>query len=159
MLRINLFLLGCILGLLAGICSILLSRLFDFVGFLTSRKEEIFAFWAFVVLGVIMGAINALTIKLPPASKKTFDDGSSIEWVDRETVKYINGHFAVNIWVDFEDGFFSTGRVIKPSLITKWDTVPTGHPILINDDAKKGIVNKLIEYYRSNNRKCRLEEI
>jgi hypothetical protein len=56
--------------------------------------------------------------------KKTFDNGSYVEWVDRETLKYTSGDFSVLVWVDFEPGLFSGGRIIKASSIKNWDAKP-----------------------------------
>ena len=64
---------------------------------------------------------------------KSFDDGSLIEWVDKETLKYSEGEFSVLIWVDFEPGFFSGGRIIKSSSILTWDKKPSERSEMIDD--------------------------
>jgi hypothetical protein len=88
---------------------------------------------------------------------KLFEDGSSVEWVDKETLKYIRGKFSVLVWVDFEPGFFSTGRIVKSSSIEKWKTSPEGVTDEIDDASRNEIINKIKLYYKSMNTKCRVE--
>lgn len=92
------------------------------------------------------------------ARKKVFDDGSVVEWVDKETLRYTNGSFSVLVWVDFEPGFFSTGRIIKASSIKKWDTFPNGDIETVNDMQKRDIIERIQKYYESRNRRSRVEE-
>ena len=86
------------------------------------------------------------------------DDGSVIEWVDKETLRYTESGSSVLIWVDFEDGFFSSGSIIKSSSIVRWDRRPEGCPDAIGMDKRKEILAKVQQYYQSQNRKCRIEE-
>ncbi|GLI34002.1 hypothetical protein [Desulforhabdus amnigena] len=90
--------------------------------------------------------------------KKTFDDGSYVEWVDRETLKYTSGDFSVLVWVDFEPGLFSGGRIIKASSIKNWDAKPAGSPATIDEDIKQDIINKIQQYYKSFKKKYRVEK-
>jgi hypothetical protein len=62
----------------------------------------------------------------------TFDDGSSIAWNDRETLRYSDGHRTALVWLDYESGLFSRGRVIRTSSIEKWEK-----------DAKTGIAEPI----------------
>jgi hypothetical protein len=89
--------------------------------------------------------------------KKFFYNGKSVEWVDRETLKYSNGGFSALIWVDVEPGFFPNGKIIKSSTIKNWKTVPEGYPELITDCEKQEIIKTIQEYYKSVNKKCRVE--
>lgn len=89
-------------------------------------------------------------------SKKTFDDGSSVEWVDKETVRYSEGEFSVLIWVDFEPGFWSSGRVIRSSSIKNWSATPTGCSATIDAEKKREIIDKIQRYYGSLKKKCRV---
>ena len=58
-------------------------------------------------------------------TKKIFDDGSSIEWVDKETLKYSEQGFSVLVWVDYyRESFLKFGRVINASSIIKWNVYP-----------------------------------
>jgi hypothetical protein len=89
--------------------------------------------------------------------KKIFEDGSSIEWVDKETLKYTESGFSVHIWVDFEPGFFSNGRIIKSSSIKTKDSLPWSSSTFIDENKKREIIEKIQKYYKSMNKKCRVE--
>jgi len=91
------------------------------------------------------------------STRKFFNDGSSIEWIDRETLQYLEGEFSVLVWVDFEPGFFSNGKIIKASSIIKWDTKPDECTELIDEIKKKEIIDKIQQYYKSFKKKCRVE--
>lgn len=80
--------------------------------------------------------------------KMLFDDGSSIEWSDRESLKYQerDGHMAL-IWVDFEPGFFSRGRVLMSESLDRWRLVPDGRQLEIQNDKKEEITDKVRTYY------------
>ena len=90
--------------------------------------------------------------------KKLFNDGSSIEWVDKETLKYSEKEFSVLIWVDYyKIGFFKYGRVIKASSIEKWNTEAESSIELISANKKNEIIKKIQLYYESLNTKYRIE--
>ena len=86
------------------------------------------------------------------------DDGSVIEWVEKENLSYTENGFTVSIWVDFEPGFFDSRRIIKSSSIVRWDSRPEGCPDVIGVDKSKEILAKVQQYYQSQNRKFRIEE-
>ncbi len=86
---------------------------------------------------------------------KSFDDGSSVEWIDRETLKYSRGEFSVLVWIDSEPGVFSTGRIIRMSSIRNWETSPEGCSDQIDDNVRKEIIDKILLYFK--NRGCRIE--
>lgn len=86
-----------------------------------------------------------------------FDDGSSIEWVDKETLRYREGDLSALIWVDFEAGLFSNGRIIKSSSINHWEQREGNSLKPISSLQKREIVDKLIMYYEKLGKPCRLE--
>lgn len=43
-----------------------------------------------------------------------------IDWIDRETLAYRSDGLSVLVWVDFEAGFFSRGRVVHEDSIKDW---------------------------------------
>ena len=90
------------------------------------------------------------------SKKQTFEDGSSVEWVDRETVKYTENGFSTLVWVDFAPGFFSGGRVIISSHIIKWRSWPAGSSELIDENKKREIIEKIKKYF---GKKCREETL
>ena len=53
-----------------------------------------------------------------------FSDGSSIEWVNKETLRYADSSHTALIWVDFEQGFFNNGRIIMASSVKTWESCP-----------------------------------
>ena len=54
-----------------------------------------------------------------------FSDGSWVEYVDRETIKYREGDYSVLVWVDyFKTRFLCYGRAINIDAIEVWDTYP-----------------------------------
>jgi hypothetical protein len=85
------------------------------------------------------------------------DDGSSLEWVDKETLRYTESSFSVLIWVDFEAGFFNGGRVIKLSSLATWNSRPEGSSSTIEPNKKQEIITKVQQYFRSQNREWRVE--
>jgi len=46
-------------------------------------------------------------------SKKIFEDGSCVEWKDRETLLNKERARAASMLVDFESGWFRSGQIIK----------------------------------------------
>lgn len=90
------------------------------------------------------------------AKTYSFDDGSVIEWVDRETLRYSEGNFSSLIWVDFEPGIFNSGRIINSSSIVRWERSPPGSPEDIDMDKRKEILSKIQLYYQSQHKKCRI---
>ena len=85
------------------------------------------------------------------------DDGSSLEWVDKETLRYKESSFSALIWVDFEPGIFNGGRVIKSYSLTSWESRPEGSSSIIEVNKKQEILTKVQQYYRSQNKECRVE--
>jgi hypothetical protein len=86
-----------------------------------------------------------------------FDDGSSIEWINRETLKYGENGFSVSIWVDFEAGLFKSGRIIRASSLKSWTTWPDGSSETISTEKRNEILAKVRNYYQSRKVKSRVE--
>ena len=91
-------------------------------------------------------------------SIKTFSDGSFVEWVNRETIRYCEGDFSLIVVADFDSGFFSNTRVIKASSINLWDKAPKGAEIVINENKKQEIIDKISQYFKKYFKKIRVEE-
>ena len=91
-------------------------------------------------------------------TKKLFDDGSSVEWVDKETLNYSEHGFSVLVRVDFfRESFFKYGRVIKASSIIEWNVYPESASKIIDESKRVEIIDKLKAYYKDLNIKCRVE--
>ena len=86
-----------------------------------------------------------------------FKDGSSIEWIDRETLWYAKDGFSVLIWVDFEPGFFKSGRILRSSSIKEWASKPSHAPGPIDDGQRNAIVHRVQQYYRDHGTKITVE--
>ena len=87
-----------------------------------------------------------------------FPDGSKVEWVDRETLRYSEDPKSVLIWVDFEPGFFSRGRIIKASSIQQWESVDTQEASTITNEKRTDIIEKIKKYYKRFRKPCRVED-
>ncbi|MDZ4157399.1 MAG: hypothetical protein U1E09_12675 [Methylococcales bacterium] len=86
-----------------------------------------------------------------------FDDASVIEWIDKETLRYSEKDFSVSIWVDFEPGFFKSGRIIKASSIKNCNNNAEDKLEKITTSKKEEILAKVQNYYHFKNIKCRVE--
>lgn len=53
--------------------------------------------------------------------KIAFEDGSFVEWEDRESVRYTEDGREALIWVDWEPaGWFSSVRIVKADSVDFW---------------------------------------
>jgi hypothetical protein len=86
-----------------------------------------------------------------------FPDGAAIEWVDKETLRYREGNRAVLIWVDFERGLFSGGRIVRASSIGHWDGADGPNAEPVDAKTREQIVEKIQAYYGHHRVKCRVE--
>ena len=86
-----------------------------------------------------------------------FDDGSSIEWVDKETLRYMEGDLSALIWVDFETGLFSSGRIIKSSTLSHWEQADGKDLEPIDGLKKQEIIKKAKKYYEKHGKTCQIE--
>lgn len=90
------------------------------------------------------------------ANKMAFNDGSFIEWADRESLRYIEPGRVALLWVDYETGIFNRGRVLMMRSLDRWHEAPAGDPLEIPTDKREEIVEKIRKYY--GNRSLRLSE-
>lgn len=85
---------------------------------------------------------------------KHFEDGSIIEWLDKETLRYKRNNCYIDIWVDWkETGWFSSTRIIKISLLKNWNC-QSDTTRIIDDADKKDIIDKINQYFK---KKCLVE--
>jgi hypothetical protein len=85
------------------------------------------------------------------------DDGSSIQWVDKESLAYKENGFEVTVWVDFEPGFFSRGRILKLSSLGSWSKWPDTGSNVIGREKRDEIIEKVKKYYSAQNKPLRTE--
>jgi hypothetical protein len=82
-----------------------------------------------------------------PNKQCFFEDGTSLSWVDRETLKYEAGARHLLVWVDYEAGFFNRGRVIRVESLRLW-TDSSGHQgSELSPSEKTEIVAKVKAYF------------
>jgi hypothetical protein len=81
-----------------------------------------------------------------------------VQWVDRETVRLVEGKRSALVWVDVEARFFSRGRVIRLESITKWKDTETSHDEPINAAERNKIVIAVLDYFHRQRIPCRAEE-
>jgi hypothetical protein len=87
-----------------------------------------------------------------------FNDGSNIEWVDRETIKYHEKNHYVNIWIDYAAGFFNRGRILKKNTIDYWRKEDGSTEMKISDNERNLIIKKIIDYFANKGVICTIEE-
>lgn len=87
-------------------------------------------------------------------SRKTFEDGSCVEWKDRETLIYTEGDRSASIWVEFEPGWFKSGRIIKSDSVELWDNFSGAKGIKIDQGKKEEIIKKVVLYYEDFGKKA-----
>jgi hypothetical protein len=80
-----------------------------------------------------------------------------IEWVDRETVAYRSGGLSVLIWVDYEAGLLSRGRVIHSESIDQWVDTASVPVRPVSPSERESIIAAVQQYYAQDNRPCRVE--
>jgi hypothetical protein len=86
---------------------------------------------------------------------KNFEDGSVIEWLDKETLRYKKNKCYIDVWVDWkETGWFSSTRIIKVSLLKNWNCTDNTINKIINDVDKKDIIDKINQYLK---KQCLIE--
>ena len=80
-------------------------------------------------------------------SQQEFSDGTTLEWIDRETIRYTEGQSYVDIWVDFAPGFFSKGRVLRKSSLEQWTETPDSTSSQFDSKKLAEIIDKVQQYY------------
>lgn len=82
-----------------------------------------------------------------PAKTVAFDDGSRITWKDRETLLYEEPGYAALLWVDYEPGFFSRGRILRAESLDRWHVCPKGSGECISPEKKAQITKRVQQYF------------
>lgn len=79
-----------------------------------------------------------------------------IDWVDRETLAYRTEGFSVLVWVDYEEGLFSRGRVIHPDSIQHWLDADSKVTRAVTEDEREAIIAAILKHYAGEKRPCRV---
>ena len=86
-----------------------------------------------------------------------FSNAISVEWVDRETLRYSEDGYSVLVWVDYDSGLFNNTRIIKLSSIVLWEKRPGNTPEVIESGQKEKIIEYIQRYFSLQNKVCRVE--
>lgn len=82
---------------------------------------------------------------------------ASIEWIDRETYAYVVGDEQVLVWVDYERGFFSKGRIIHEDSIQSWVSKDGTAIRVVTEEERTVISSAIVEHLQDKNHSCRME--
>ena len=88
------------------------------------------------------------------------DSGSQdyrIDLIDRETLAYRSIGYSVLVWVDFEEGFFSRGRVVHTDSIQWWVDSGLNNVRPVTEVERDAIISAVQLHYSQERRPCRLE--
>ena len=84
------------------------------------------------------------------AKTKVFEDGSSLEWVAKDTLRYTEGRSVLFIRAEQAHGFFSNARVVwGRASLKKWSVNSKGDSGQIREEKRTEIISKLSEYFAS----------
>ena len=91
-------------------------------------------------------------------NNKAFEtSGATVEWVDRETVKYTENDKSTLVWVDYEAGLLTSGRVLHRYSISKWKVHPLSEKPGIDTESRKKIEAAIIAYFNSRGVRCNVQ--
>lgn len=82
------------------------------------------------------------------------DSLPSIQWVDKETLAFVDGDRKVFIWIDFDKGFLSNTRLVHRSSILFWANGRSGEKLLVNERERDQIITEVINYYAKCGKQC-----
>ena len=88
------------------------------------------------------------------------DSGSTnyrIDWIDRETLAFRSSGLTVLVWVDFEPGLFSRGRVIHTDSIRQWVDSESNEVRTVTEIERDAIISAVQLHYANERQSCRLE--
>ena len=80
-----------------------------------------------------------------------------IDWIDRETLAYRSSGLTALVWVDFEPGLISRGRVIHTDSIKRWVDSGSNEVRPVTEAERDAIISAVQLHYAQERRPCRLE--
>jgi hypothetical protein len=87
-----------------------------------------------------------------------FSDGDYVEWIDRETFAYVQSNRSAHVWIDYEPGFFRSGRIIRTKSLKNWIDADSKKAIdAISEADEILITERLMEYFYSKGKKVRVD--
>lgn len=78
-----------------------------------------------------------------------------IDWVDRETLAYRAEGLSVLVWVDYEEGLLSRGRVIHTDSIQHWLDADSKVVRAVTEDERGSIIAAIQKHYAEEGRPSR----
>lgn len=75
-----------------------------------------------------------------------------IDWVDRETLAYRAEGLSVLVWVDYEEGLLSRGRVIHTDSIQHWLDADSKVVRTVTEDERGSIIAAIQKHYAEEGR-------
>ena len=80
-----------------------------------------------------------------------------IDWVDRETLACQVGSLTVLVWVDFEPGLLSKGRVIHQDSVRDWLDSDSQPMRPVTSAERHAIVAAVQQHYEKEGRRCTVQ--
>ena len=80
-----------------------------------------------------------------------------IDWIDRETLAYRAEGLTALVWVDFESGLLSKGRVIHEDSVRDW-LGPDSQPVRpVSSAERSAIIAAVEQHYGKEGRPCTVQ--
>ena len=80
-----------------------------------------------------------------------------LDWIDRETLAYRSAGLTALVWVDFEPGLLSKGRVIHEESVRDW-LGPDWQPVRpVTSVERHAIVAAVEQHYEQEGRPCTVQ--
>ncbi len=84
---------------------------------------------------------------MPWWNSKRFSDGSEVQHLSRDAVRYKEGAFELDIWLDWGPGLLFADRILNLTELEKgWTKFPNTDGRLIEHRKKEEIIEKLRAY-------------
>lgn len=81
----------------------------------------------------------------------------TIEWVNRDAIRYTEGGYSVLVWVTSEPGFLRRRRVIQSSCLLEWENAPGLESTVIEPCQRERLIGEIRKYFLRQKVRCRVE--
>jgi hypothetical protein len=89
--------------------------------------------------------------------REQIDDGKVIEWVDSETIRFIDNDRSALIWMDYEPGLFKRGRIVRSDSIQQWEARSIDDNLAVSDNEKNALIDHVLRFFEAIGVPCRVE--